>query len=87
MMRKDRTEDHIPAQGPLPLSITQIISNHRFASTIGAAHENGPLLFLAEHLSPLLHEFQSRHGSPTAAELDVLIAVAARAMMRSEGFH
>ena len=51
------------------------------ASSIEAAHENGELFSLATHLKSLMEEHRVVDGPHTAVELEVLIALAARAMV------
>ena len=51
------------------------------ASSIEAAHENGELFSLATHLKSLMKEHRVVDGPHTAVELEVLIALAARAMV------
>jgi hypothetical protein len=51
------------------------------ASSIEAAHENGELFSLAAHLKSLMEEYQVVDGPHTTVELEVLIALAARAMV------
>ena len=51
------------------------------ASSIEAAHENGELFSLAAHLKSLMEEHRVVDGPHTTVELEVLIALAARAMV------
>lgn len=48
--------------------------------SIKIAHEKGALFFLAVQLAPLLEEYYEQNGSPTAVELETLLAQATRIM-------
>jgi hypothetical protein len=62
-------------------SIIRTLARYGLARHIEAAHESGALFFLAAQLRPLLEEFSQRNGPSTSAELQELIAKAARAMI------
>lgn len=59
-------------------------AGHILASSIEAAHENGELFALATHLKSLMEEHRVVDGPHTAVELEVLLALAARAMVTPE---
>jgi hypothetical protein len=83
-MNEERAEYHSTGSDELMPPIDRIIASHRFARTIEAAHKNGALLLLAAHLEPLLGKFQTKNELLTTVELEVLITVAARAMMNDQ---
>jgi hypothetical protein len=51
------------------------------AHSIEAAHDNGALFSLAAHIKSLMEEHHIADGPHTIVELEVLIALAAKAMV------
>ena len=80
-MSEERVKHHPGGYDGLGPPIENIMATHRLAHTIEVARESGALFFLAAYLEPLLEEFQAKNEPLTTAELEVLITVAARAMV------
>jgi hypothetical protein len=84
-MSEERAEHYIGGHDGQVPPIEKIIATHRLAHQIEAGHKNGALYLLAAYLEPLLKEFQAKNELLTTAELEMLIAVAARAMVNEAG--
>jgi hypothetical protein len=69
------------SQSPNGSKVNSSAAVETLAYSIEAAHDNGALFSLAAHIKSLMEEHHIADGPHTIVELEVLIALAARAMV------